>query len=55
MSINTEDIKKQAKWEIEIETFERLVEIEKRRLLEKKSIFPWRIKLINVDKEKVKW
>jgi hypothetical protein len=52
MNTNIEDIKQQAQWEVELETFENLVEVEKRRLREKKSMFPWRLKFINVDKEK---
>ena len=50
--MNIEDIKKQAQWEIDIENFEILVAKEKVRLQEKKVVFPWRIKLINVNKEK---
>ena len=52
VNTNAEDIRKQAQWEIELETFEKLVEIEKKRLREKKSIFPWRFKIVNIDKEK---
>ena len=50
--MNIEDVKKQAQWEIDIENFEILVAKEKVRLQEKKTVFPWRIKLINVNKEK---
>ena len=50
--MNVNDIKKQAQWELELETFEKLVEKEKKRIREKKIFFPWRLKLINVNKEK---
>lgn len=53
--MNVEDIRKQAQWEIDIELFENAVLKEKKRLLEKKSFFPWRIKITNVNKEKLKW
>ena len=53
--MNVEDIRKQAQWEIDLETFEELVAKEKVRLLKKKSIFPWRINITNVNKEKSKW
>lgn len=53
--MNTEDVRKQAEWEIRLETFENLVEIEKRRLRTHKPwwkiVFPYTIS-ITKDKEK---
>ena len=47
--MNTEDIKAQALWEIQLEDFELLVRKEKARLREKREWFPWRLKLINLN------
>lgn len=47
------DIRLQAEWEIFIEEYEAAVAKEKERILnERKSWFPWRIKLININKGK---
>jgi len=49
--VNTDksDIKAQAQWEIELETFENLVEIEKRRIRKYKpwwkKVFPYKISI----------
>lgn len=48
--INWQDVRKQAQWELELEHFERAVAKEKERMRNRKSWFPWRIKLINVNK-----
>jgi len=53
--MNIQDIKIQAQWEIDLGSFEKAVAKEKKRLLEKKSLFPWRISITNVNKEKSKW
>lgn len=53
--MNVKDAIAQAQWEIDLEAFEGVVAKEKKRLLEKKSLFPWRINIINVNKEKSKW
>ncbi len=50
--MNIQDIKLQAQWEIDLENFEAQVVFEKERLREKKVVFPWRIQLININKEK---
>lgn len=50
--MNTKDIKEQALWEIEVEQFELEVVKMKKKLQEKRVVFPWRIKLINVNKVK---
>lgn len=49
--MNKNDIIQQAQWEIYIEAFEKEVAKEKARILNKKAWFPWRIKLINLNKE----
>lgn len=47
------DIKLQAEWELFIEEYEEAVAREKKDILRKrKSWFPWRVKLININKGK---
>lgn len=53
--MNVQDIKIQAQWEIDLDAFEKAVTKEKGRLLEKRSVFPWRINITNINKEKSKW
>lgn len=48
--INIQDVKKQAEWEIYIEQFEELVEKYKVKLKSRKRLFPWRVKLVNLNK-----
>lgn len=47
--MNTEDVRIQAEWEIKLEIFENLVEIEKRRILKYKpwwkKVFPYKISI----------
>jgi len=52
--INHEDVVKQARWELSIELFEEAVRQEKERMKSraKRSWFPWRIKLLNVNEVK---
>jgi hypothetical protein len=50
--MNIDDIKKQAQWELDIEQFELEVAKAKKKLQEKKSFFPWRVKIINVNGDK---
>lgn len=49
MNTNKDDIKAQAQWEIELEAFENLVEIEKRRIRTHKplwkKVFPYKISI----------
>ena len=45
------DVFQQAVWEVELERFEKAVEEEKKRIRAKKAWFPWRFKIINVNKE----
>lgn len=55
MEINMDDVRAQAQWELDILYFDSLVKAEKERIIEernRKSWFPWRIRLINVNKEK---
>jgi len=47
--LSIKDAIQQAQWEIELEDFEALVVQEKVRLREKKAIFPWRLKLVNLN------
>ena len=49
--MNKNDIRKQARWELCFERFEEAVKKEKERLSKKRSLFPWRIKLINVNRK----
>lgn len=46
---NRADVKRQAAWELFIEQFEQAVEAEKEKLRNRKSWFPWRLRLINVN------
>lgn len=50
--MNLKDVKKQAVWELELEQFEEAVEKEKQKLSQKKCLFPYRIKLINLNERK---
>ena len=50
--MNVQDAKVQAQWELNLEEFEQEVVRQKVILREKKVIFPWRIKLVNLNKEK---
>lgn len=50
--MNVQDAIEQAQWEINLENFEQLVVKQKKILREKKVAFPWRLKLINLNKEK---
>lgn len=50
--MSVQDAREQAQWEINLENFEQLVAREKVRLREKKVVFPWRLKLVNLNKEK---
>jgi len=54
IDMDLESIKKQALKELEYETFREEVEkmrIKLRSQMKRKSYFPWRIKLININKE----
>lgn len=50
--MNVQDVRKQAEWELAIERFEKAVEKEKARIKAKKRWFPWRFRLINLNKGK---